>query len=297
MKRGNIARNRHEESLVDLKRAKQYGFSLSWLSRYRWNVLDMINIVGYGSVPTYLFYDVDMSWAETLRQKLLALGHRTTVTAILLKSIAIAQRAHPLSRTTVLPFGRTALLHQITAGFTVERFIDSKPSVFFGAIEQADCKGLTEISNELRSFGEDDIPAVPHLDIQHRFNKMPWLFRRFVIWLGMRYPTVRLRYLGATFGVSSLGKFGCKALIPPCVSTSTFGVGTVEARPVAVNGKIEIRPIMSLVLNFDHRVIDGAPAARFMQDVVRLMQGDLEEHLVEELDKLAGAKLVQAAYI
>jgi len=254
----------------------------------------MINIVGRGSVPTYLFYDVDMTWAENLRSKLLTLGHKTTVTAILLKAIGVAQRNHPLSRTALLPGGRTALLHKIIAGFTVERFVDEHPAVFFGAIDEPDAKPVTEIASELRSYSNDDIATVPQLDIQHRFNHMPWLFRRFMIWLGLCFPPVRLRYMGATFGLSSLGKFGCKVVVPPCVSTSTFGIGAVEQRPVAVNGRVEIRPIMSLVLNFDHRVIDGAPAARFMQEVVRLIQGGLEEYLVEELDKLTRAKLTHA---
>ena len=52
---------------------------------------------------------------------------------------------------------------------------------------------------------------------------------------------------------------------------------------------------MSLVLNFDHRVIDGAPAARFMQEVVRLVQGGLEEYVVDELDKLGRGQLAPAA--
>jgi hypothetical protein len=276
---------------------KKSGFSSALLARCRWNVLDMINVVGRGAIPTYLHYDVDMTWAESLRARLHKMGHKMTVTALLLKAIGIAQRAHPLSRTVVLPFGRTALFHKIIAGFTVERFVDESPAVFFGAIDQPDSKPLLEIASELKSYGEDDIESVPHLDIQDRFNGMPWLLRRFILWLGMRYPSVRLHFMGATFGLSSLGKFGCKTIVPPCVSTSTFGVGAVEQKAVAVEGRIEIRPIMSLVLNFDHRVIDGAPAARFMQDVVRLVQGDLEEYIVDELEKLNTTKLTAAPVI
>ncbi|PWT95567.1 MAG: hypothetical protein C5B53_11220 [Candidatus Melainabacteria bacterium] len=283
-----------DDHSVSSEPGKSRGFSFSWLTRHRWNVLDMINVVGRGSVPTYLFYDVDMTWAETLRARLCALGHKTTVTAILLKAIGVAQRSHPLSRTALLPGGRTAMLHKIIAGFTVERFVDNQPAVYFGAIEQPDSKPVTEIASELRSYSDDEIGSVPQLDIQHRFNHMPWLFRRFMLFLGICFPAVRLRYMGATFGLSSLGKFGCRVVVPPCVSTSTFGVGTVEPRPVAVNGRVEIRPIMSLVLNFDHRVIDGAPAARFMQEVVRLIQGGLEEYISEELEKLSRGQLAPA---
>lgn len=257
--------------------------SFSWLARARWNVLDMINVIGRGSVPTYMFYEIDMTWAETLRQQLKEKGVRVTATAILLKAIGIAQRLHPASRTAILPWGRTVTFNDIVAGFTVERYVGPQPAVFFGSIDAPDSKPLVQVAEELRAYGEDEISTVPQLDIENKFNNMPWLFRRFILWLGMRFPKVRLRYLGATFGVSSLGKFGCTMLIPPCVSTSTFGVGAIEQRAVVREGRIEVRPMMTLILNFDHRLIDGAPAARFMQDVQKLVEGDLQSYIEEEL--------------
>ena len=121
--------------------------------------------------------------------------------------------------------------------------------------------------------------AVHDLTLQNRFNGTPWWFRRFILWAGLRFPKVRLMFLGATFGLSSIGKWGMKALIPPCVSTSTFGVGEVEERAVVREGRIEIRPMLTIILNFDHRIIDGAPAARFMNDVKKLLEGGLENYL------------------
>lgn len=266
---------------------EQPDFCNHGLPRSRWNVLDLIKMVGRESIPSYLFYDIDMTWAENLRQKFAALGYKTTVTAILLKAIAIAQRAHPITRTALLPTGRLVTLNSICAGFTVERFVKGQPAVFFGSIKEPDVKPLIEISDELRSYATDAIDDHKELGIQNWFNNVPWLFRQIILFVGMRVPSIRIHYLGATFGLSSLGKFGCKAVIPPCVSTSTFGIGQVEERPIAVNGNIEVRPVLSLVLNFDHRVIDGAPAARFMQDVVHLLQGGLEEHILDELARLA----------
>jgi pyruvate/2-oxoglutarate dehydrogenase complex dihydrolipoamide acyltransferase (E2) component len=250
--------------------------------RSRWNVLDMIQVIAKGTVPTYVFMDVDMTWVEELRGQLKTMGRKITVTAILLKAIGIAQRAHPASRTAALPFGKRAILQKIVAGFTVERFIGSQPAVFFGEIAEPDTKPLEQISNELREFGEGELNSVPKLDIQEKFNHMPWFFRQFILWMGKRYPGFRLHHMGATFGLSSLGKFGVKALIPPCASTSTFGIGEVEQRPVVRNGKIEIRPMMTITLNFDHRMIDGAPAARFLQDVKALLEGGLEQYVAEE---------------
>jgi pyruvate/2-oxoglutarate dehydrogenase complex dihydrolipoamide acyltransferase (E2) component len=254
-------------------------FDLSHLPRPRWNVVDMITYIGRDSVPTYLFVDVDMTWVESIRQKAKAVGSKVTVTAILLKAIAIAQRSHPQTRTAALPWGRTVTFNDIVAGFTVERFVGNQPAVFFGAINNPDTKSVEEIASELKQYSESEMSSIEHLDRQDRFNNMPWLIRRFILWMGLRYPNVRLRCMGATFGLSSIGKWGAKALIPPCVSTSTFGIGEVEQRAVVLDGKIEIRPMMTITLNFDHRIIDGAPAARFMADVKRLLEGGLENYM------------------
>lgn len=266
---------------------KNKGFHLSELPRLRWNILDMINVVNADCVPTYLFLDVDMTWAEELRATMAKHGVRITATALLLKAIAIAQRAHPDTRTALLPFGRTVVFNNIVAGFTVERFIGSQPTLFFGAIEEPDTKSIAEISSELRAHAEADLEKIWQLNLQSKFTWMPWLLRRLILWIGVRNPAVRLKCMGATFGLSSLGKFGLKAMIPPCVTTSTFGVGTVEQRPVVRDGKVEVRKMMTLTLNFDHRLIDGAPAARFLNDVQKLMEGGLEKYLQEELHEIA----------
>lgn len=262
------------------KRGK--AFSLSWLPRGRWNVLDLIDM-GRKAVPTYLFCDIDMTWAEELRKTLAAYGHKVTVTAILLKAIAVAQRAHPASRTALLPWGRVVTFNRIVAGFTVERFVDCGPAVFFGAILDADSKPVEQIAQELRDYAEKEIHQIPQLEVEDRFAGMPWLLRKLILFLGACLPSIRLRYQGATFGLSTLGKYGLRTIVPPSVCTSIFGVGVVEDRPVARNGQVEIRPMMTLTLNFDHRLIDGAPAARFLAEIRDLLQGGLAQHIREEV--------------
>jgi pyruvate dehydrogenase E2 component (dihydrolipoamide acetyltransferase) len=51
-----------------------------------------------------------------------------------------------------------------------------------------------------------------------------------------------------------------------------LGVGQIAAKPVVIDGEIVIRQMMTLSLGFDHRVIDGAPAARFLQRIKRLLE-------------------------
>ncbi|WP_027415367.1 dihydrolipoamide acetyltransferase family protein [Aneurinibacillus terranovensis] len=74
---------------------------------------------------------------------------------------------------------------------------------------------------------------------------------------------------GGTFTISNLGMYAIDAFTPIInqPETAILGVGRILEKPVAVQGNIEIRPMMTLSLSFDHRVVDGAPAAEFLQEV------------------------------
>jgi pyruvate dehydrogenase E2 component (dihydrolipoamide acetyltransferase) len=51
-----------------------------------------------------------------------------------------------------------------------------------------------------------------------------------------------------------------------------LGVGQIQDKPSVVNGTVEVRPMMTLSLSFDHRVVDGAPAAAFLTDLKSLLE-------------------------
>jgi len=274
---------------INQSRETKKHFSLCWFQRRRWNVLDLIQVVERGSVPTYLFADINMTWAENLRLNLSRQDIRVTVTALLLKAIGIAQRGHPETRSALLPWGQTMIMNRIVAGFTVEKLVDGEPAVYLGIIENPDTKPLIEISRELQEYSDRDIADVPQLALEERFNHMPWLLRRLILLIGLTVPWIRFRYLPASFGLTSIGKYGVKGVIPPCVGASTFGVGNVESKAVVRDGQIEVCPMMTLILNFDHRLIDGAPASRFLSDIQKLMEGQLADYLHEANDDVASS--------
>ena len=83
-----------------------------------------------------------------------------------------------------------------------------------------------------------------------------------------------LDYEGGTFTVSNLGMFGADSFIaiinpPQC---AILAVGRVAPRVVAEGDAIAIRSLMTATLSADHRVVDGAIAARFLQEVRRLLE-------------------------
>jgi pyruvate dehydrogenase E2 component (dihydrolipoamide acetyltransferase) len=72
---------------------------------------------------------------------------------------------------------------------------------------------------------------------------------------------------GGTFTITNLGMYGVDAFtpiinLPQC---AILGVGRIVSKPAVYNDQIVPRQMMGLSLTFDHRVVDGAPAARFLE--------------------------------
>ena len=79
---------------------------------------------------------------------------------------------------------------------------------------------------------------------------------------------------GGTFTITNHGSMGSLWGTPIInqPETAILGLGAVQKRPVVINDAIAIRPMAYLSLSFDHRVIDGATADQFMQEVKRLIE-------------------------
>ncbi|MEA4854243.1 MAG: 2-oxo acid dehydrogenase subunit E2 [Christensenella sp.] len=79
---------------------------------------------------------------------------------------------------------------------------------------------------------------------------------------------------GGTFTLTNLGTMGIDSFNPiiNIPQSAILGVGRVVEKPVVLNGEVVVRPKMVLSITHDHRVIDGVPAAKFLQDVVRFIE-------------------------
>ncbi len=262
-----------------MKNETENSYEFSRIPRVRWNVLDLITVVAKPAAPAYLFCDINVEAAQALLATFAEAGHKITVTAILLKAIATAQESYPESMSFKMPEGECVQRRTPVAGFTVERIVDDQPAVFFGVIEDPISKPLQDIAEELRAYGKDDIEAVPQLRKEKMLRKIPWLLRQVGLWIGLRVPSLRQKTNAATFGLTSLGKFGIESVLAPCVSTCIFGAGAIESRPVAVDDRVESRELMTLTLSVDTRVMNMYRAGNFIADVKKLVESALEQSI------------------
>jgi pyruvate dehydrogenase E2 component (dihydrolipoamide acetyltransferase) len=79
---------------------------------------------------------------------------------------------------------------------------------------------------------------------------------------------------GGTFTLTSLGAYGIDAFTPiiNLPETAILGIGRIAERPVVVNHALTIRYTLTLSLAFDHRLVDGAPAAKFLQTLREMIE-------------------------
>ena len=79
---------------------------------------------------------------------------------------------------------------------------------------------------------------------------------------------------GATFTITNGGVFGSllstPILTPP--QSGILGLHSIQERPVAINGQVEIRPMMYVALTYDHRIVDGREAVGFLRTIKEVIE-------------------------
>jgi pyruvate dehydrogenase E2 component (dihydrolipoamide acetyltransferase) len=84
-------------------------------------------------------------------------------------------------------------------------------------------------------------------------------------------------YMGATFSVSNLGMFGIDeftAIINP-PEAAILAVGAMNAKPVVREGEVVVRQLMRVTMSCDHRIVDGATGAKFLQTFKKMLENPL----------------------
>ena len=176
-----------------------------------------------------------------LNDKLQAREVSLTYTDLLVKVAANALIEHPRLNATLTDDG-IHLLSEINIGVAVAL----EDGLVVPVVRSADKERLSEISAQVREFAE-----------KARSNQLT--------------PG---ELQGGTFTITNLGNFGIDAFTPIInpPESAILGVGRILKKPVVHDDEIVIRSMLTLSLTFDHRVIDGAPAAQFLQTVAGYIQ-------------------------
>jgi pyruvate/2-oxoglutarate dehydrogenase complex dihydrolipoamide acyltransferase (E2) component len=171
------------------------------------------------------------------------------------------------------------LFDDVDVGIMVEHKVGEKRALMGHVIRGANHKTYQEIHEEIRSAQSAPLPPNRGLPAWFRTAMLfpwplSWLFKAFMHWAGRRDPTI-VTSMGGTVSITAVGMFGEGHSgwgIFPATEVLGLVVGSIAWKPAVVEGRIEPREILNLTVMFDHDVIDGAPAARFVHRLVELIE-------------------------
>lgn len=171
------------------------------------------------------------------------------------------------------------LFDDVNVGLMVEHKVGEKTALMGHVVRAANRKTFREIHDEIRRVQSE--PAPPGRGMPGWFRSimlLPWPLSRLIIALlrlnSRRDPTVAVS-MGGTVAITSVGMFGGGHSgwgLSPTPQPLGLVVGGIAWKPAVVDGRVEPREILNLTVIFDHDVIDGAPAARFTQRLVELIE-------------------------
>ena len=190
----------------------------------------------------YLTRSVSMEAAATWREKLNTLSpHKISFNDLIIKAVAMALRKHPYLNAAWM--GEHIRLYQdIHIGFAVA----IEEGLIVPVLRHADRKGLSEIAAETAQLAQ-----------KARERKLT--------------PE---EYTGSTFSISNLGMFGIEeftAVINP-PEVAILAVGAIQPVPVVKDSQIIVERRMRVTLSCDHRVVDGATGAAFLETFTQLLE-------------------------
>ena len=192
--------------------------------------------------------EVDMGAAHEFRKSLNTMdaqAEKLSINDIIIKATALALQRHPAINATYTN-GQVRLFKRVHMGVAVAL----EDGLIVPVIRDCNRKSLGEIAREARSLIE-------------------------------RARSRKLRpeeYSGGTFALSNLGMYDVvefTAVIDPAHG-AILAVGAIEEKPVVMNGQIVVRQRMRLTGSFDHRIIDGAMGARFLQELKKILENPVQ---------------------
>jgi pyruvate/2-oxoglutarate dehydrogenase complex dihydrolipoamide acyltransferase (E2) component len=201
--------------------------------------------------------DVDMTELVTLRSRLkervkTTYGVNLTYMPFILKAVVRALREFPILNASMTESGEIHFKKYYNIGIAVHR--DS--GLIVPVLHDADRKNLLQIAQEVEDLGgRARADKLQLADIQ-----------------------------GGTFTITNAGMFGATASTPIInyPEVGVLGVHLIQERAVVRDHRIVIRNMMTLVLSFDHRLVDGTPAVQFLHRVKELLE-DPESWLLDSI--------------
>ncbi|MBS3103061.1 2-oxo acid dehydrogenase subunit E2 [Candidatus Woesearchaeota archaeon] len=196
-------------------------------------------------VPITNFYDADVTELSELREKEKKAaekkGVHLTFLPYIIKAVIKALGKHPIINSSLE--GEEIIIKKY---YNIGVAVDTPDGLIAPVVKGADKKDIFELAKEISILAE-----------KARDRKLDLMDLK-----------------GGSFSITNLGSVGVKYFTPMVnyPESCILGPGRIEDKAVAREGKVAVRKILPIVITYDHRIIDGAEAARFMNDLISYLE-------------------------
>jgi pyruvate/2-oxoglutarate dehydrogenase complex dihydrolipoamide acyltransferase (E2) component len=181
------------------------------------------------------------------------------------------------------------LFDDVDINIQVERDMQGQKFSFPYIVRGANRKTVRDIHEEIRA-AQAHPPSGREVKAATWVTLLPSFVQQIFFWVASKSPHLLTQSIG-TVELNAIGMFGNRGgwgiHIP--FHTLSIVVGGIARKPGVVDERIEIREYLDMTINFDHDVIDGAPAARFAQQLIGLIESGygLDDSTVESEQAVA----------
>ena len=239
--------------------------------------------MGRGKHHVKALLEVDVTEARAKIKRVRHTGQKISFTAWLVKVIAGCAALHPPVCGYNHPRGNRAVVFKdVDACIVVEKEVDGVRVPLPYVIRQADQKTFEQIHAEIETARSQSVADEGNYVLGPRYNVMA--MRWFVClpqWLRLGLMRIfffnnprRMKDTMGTVMITTVGMVGHTRgwLIPYSMHPLCLAFGSLNEQAAVYHGEIQKREILHLTVLIDHDVIDGVPAARFVDDLVKKME-------------------------
>jgi pyruvate/2-oxoglutarate dehydrogenase complex dihydrolipoamide acyltransferase (E2) component len=259
-------------------------FKISEFPRSRVATFD-VGIIGRNKHHIVALLEIDVTLAKEKIKEQLKSGSKIGFTAWLIKVIATTIEAHKYAHAINYKGRKQVIFNNIDIALPIEKEVDGIKVPLITVIREVNKKSIELINAEIKQAKNQKVNSekdyVLNNETKNNSNKIFFnlpQFVRLIIWkFILLNPFTKKKNMG-TVMVTNIGMSGRFPgwIIPKSIHNLCFGVGTIIKKPWINNKAIAIRDIMHLTILFDHDAVDGSPAARFTDALVRNIESAIE---------------------
>ena len=252
---------------------------------------NLIDLYWWWKHSVYGMLEVDVTVARQFIGEYKArTGEALSFTGYLISCLARAVDENKSVQAYLKGRKQLVMFDDVDVGITIERQVSGTRAPMGYVIRRANHKTFQEIHQEIRSVQSHPVPPRKGIASWARSGLLlPWPLNKFfnaLLRAIMRYDPKILVAQSGTVGVTAIGMFGRSSGwgLTPSMHSLFLIVGSIARKPGVVGDRIEPREFLNLTVAFDHDVVDGAPAARFVRRLVELIESGsgLDEMMLVE---------------